>query len=103
VKQCITQEQYESLSDQGRQKYIEWVLKKQSIIKDYHDSYRSIQHLILFIDEYASEGWWNIERIGYRKYWRIQGKYDDFDEEGETELIDALWEAVKVLLGEDVE
>lgn len=101
MKQEITQDQYESLSEQGRTKYLTWVFEKQSITKDYHIAYRSIHHLIMFIDDHIEEGWWNIEREGDKIGWRMQSKYVEFDEDDAPELIDALWSAVKVLLEED--
>jgi hypothetical protein len=98
MKQEITQEQYDSLSNQGRQKYLAWVFEKQSINKDYHVAYRSIQHLIQFIDDHIKDEWWHIERETDKTGWRIQSRYIDFDEDDATELVDALWDAVKVLL-----
>ncbi len=99
MKQYITQEQYEELTDEQRQAFIAWTLAK----GDHAVTYRSIGHLIWFIDDHiGKDGWWNIERGDYGKYWRVQAKYIEFDEDGSVELIDALWEAVKVLLNEEV-
>lgn len=61
----------------------------------------TIGHLIQFLDEYITTGWWHIEREGSKQGWRVQSKNVDFSECDKYELIDALWEAVKQSLSEE--
>jgi hypothetical protein len=65
MRQYITQEQYEELTNEQRQKYIAWVLSKQlmdyKIGKDtFAEVYRSIGHLIWFLDE-NGRNWQGLE------------------------------------------
>lgn len=99
MKQQINQTQYEQLSPAARMAYIAWTMEQGNPAV----SYRAIPHLIKFIDDHMREGWWHVERDGDRVGWRVQAKYVAFDENGNAELVDALWEAVKVLLDEERE
>ncbi len=105
MKQQITQQQYDSLSTQSKTKYAQWIAdneKKHGTHRaEYDIEYWTIGNMILFIDDHIEEGWWNIEREGDKIGWRVQSKYIEFDEDDEPELIDALWNAVKVLLEEE--
>ena len=94
MKHSIDQSQYDNLSDQGKQTYIAWTLAKSHESGDYSVSYRFIGHLIQFLDEHITHGWWHIKRDGAKQSWRVESKYMVFPEE-RNELIDALWEAVK--------
>lgn len=100
MKQFITQEQYDSLSDAAKQVYITWTLAKSQETGDHTVSYRSIGHLIWFLDDHLP-GWWKIERATKQgtteEVWRIRDECY-FDEREYVELCDALWEAVKLLL-----
>lgn len=107
MKQQITQQQYGSLSTQSKTEYAQWIAdneKKHGIHHaEYDIGYWVVDNMILFVDDHIEEGWWNIEREGDKAGWRVQSKYIGFDEDDAPELIDALWSAVKVLLGEDDE
>jgi hypothetical protein len=100
LKQSITQAQYEELSDQARQVYIAWTLAKSKETGDHTTVYRSIGHLIWFLDEHIT-GWWRIERSSTKDAWRVQAAYTNFDDEGKPTLRDALWDAVKVILEDE--
>lgn len=107
MRQRITQQQYDSLSTQSKSKYAQWIIdneKKHSTHRSEYDiEYWTIDNMILFIDDHIEEGWWNIERECDKTGWRVQHGHIDFNVYDVPELIDALWSAVKVLLGEDDE
>jgi hypothetical protein len=110
VKQRITQKQYEELSPEQRMAYIAWTLKKQNETSDYTEVYRSIGHLIWFLDDHRATT--NVTWEGgfiARNYSRYRGEErDEWDVSGDgplygkyydaKELVDALWEAVKSVL-----
>jgi hypothetical protein len=93
MKQYITSEQYNELSDEAKQKFVVWHLTQPIEAT----AYRSIGHLIWFLDEHIT-GWWKIERSSTKDAWRVQAEYVNFDDEGGPELCDALWDAVKMIL-----
>ncbi len=99
MKQCITQEQYEELSDKARMKFIEWTLSR----GDHAVTYRSIGHLMWFLDEHLLSGWWQLRRDSGKTEWMIASKYGPGHDETFPELIDALWDAVKMVLEEENE
>jgi hypothetical protein len=109
MKQEITQEQFEELSPEQATNYLTWLHKKSDVVSEpsllvliYKGTIappgRSIGQLIWFLDEHITGEWWNIEREGSKKGWRVQAKYTVFDENDMPELIDMLWEAVKTVL-----
>lgn len=98
MKQFIEQSQYDGLSEQAKQKWLTWTFAKSDITHDYSIAYRSIGHLIWFLDENMPYGWIQIKRDSEKTEWLVDHKYLELDEEGKPELIDALWEAVKAVL-----
>jgi hypothetical protein len=103
LKQTITQAQYEELSDKARMKFIEWTCSK----GNHAVVYRSIGHLIWFLDEHITDEWWQIQRDGGKSEWRIESKYNFYEDlrsysnEDRVELIDTLWNVVKAILEDE--
>lgn len=95
MKQEIAQSQFEELNEQQKKRYITWTLKKSTENRDYTTVYRSIGHLIWFLDEHKDYvGWWGMTQA-VKGGWYLEGSHGLA--EGE-ELVDALWEAVKIVL-----
>lgn len=91
MKQHITQEQFNELSP-AHAAYVKLWQAGSTLLP-------TIGQMIAFIDEHTQGmGWWNIERAGGKRAWRLQSKYGDFDDDGKQELCDALWDGVKLLL-----
>lgn len=110
MKQSITQQQFEELNPKQKEKYFEWLYKTFGLEIDptiatlvYEGRLpangRIIGHLIRFLDEHM-HGWWRIERATAHNAWRVNEEYEQADNEGNPELIDVLWEAVKTALNE---
>lgn len=97
MKQRITQFQFEELSGPAQLHYVAWAFTKCQETGDHTTAYRSIGHLIQFLDEHITS-WWRIERSSTKDAWRVQAEYINFDDEGSPELCDALWDAVKMIL-----
>lgn len=101
MKQCITHEQFGGLSEQAKEKYLNWYLEKEKETGQNLVSYRIVGTFIWFLDEHLP-GWWKIERMSKRAAtqdaWRIRTEHNEFIIKGSPELCDALWEAVKLLL-----
>lgn len=110
MKQYITQEQYDLLSADDQQRFVDWIHAK----GDDHSSipYRcSIGHLIWFLHDHE---WHSLQFIKYGEVYHFghpmpeeeQHKWHVSDGDYEyatvsyyaTELIDALWDAVKAAL-----
>ena len=51
--------------------------------------------MIEMLDEKLPYGWYHIERDSERTAFRINHKYEEFDEDGKPELCDSLWQVVK--------
>jgi hypothetical protein len=115
LKQHITHLQFDELTPEQRQKWLTWTFAKDKEIEQDRvrletmvsyigqPSYRSIGHLIWFLNDYMSQqdGWWAMNRSRYPNVWSVETKYDVgiMRDDGEgPELIDVLWEAVKVVL-----
>lgn len=102
MKQFITRDQYDSISDQARQRFIAWTLSK----GDHAVTYRSIGHLIWFLDEHG-DNWrgFKIQRdmteddegVLVKEAWPVDVSYGKYTTQA-SELVDALWEAVKLIL-----
>jgi hypothetical protein len=104
VKQRITQGQWDELTPEQHTRYIEWTLKKSAETGDHTTVYRSIGHLIWFLDDHIEkfDGWWAINKSRYPDVWSIESKYDvGFGNEDRAELVDALWMAVKATLRQE--
>jgi hypothetical protein len=111
VKQTITVEQYNELSEEEKRRFIEWTASKGA----HAVTVRSIGHLIWFLDDHhvTTLPYWNggfITRV-YSHYpgqekdqWDI-GIECPHDEKyyEQAELVDALWLAVKVVLSQSVQ
>jgi hypothetical protein len=106
MKQQIAQWQYDSLSDQAKQKYIAWTLAKSEQECDYTTAYRTIGHLIWFLDEHG-DNWrgFEIQRdmteddedVLVKEAWSVDVSYGKYATQA-NELVDALWEVVKMIL-----
>lgn len=106
MKQFITSEQYDELSDAAKQGYIAWTLAKSQETGDYTVSYRSIGHLIWFLDEHG-DNWRGFEILRdmteddegvlVKEAWSVDVSYGKITTQA-YELCDALWEAVKMIL-----
>jgi hypothetical protein len=111
MKQRITQEQLDTLSDQQRYRYatwcdpkdeLDWPWSSHGVIRKGKLPLLTIGQLIEFIVDHTKErGWLHIQTPSERCGWRIECKYVDFDEDDTLELVDALWSAVKVILSEE--
>ena len=97
MKQSITHEQFGGLSEQDKEKYLNWYSAKEKETGQNLVSYRIVGTFIWFLDEHL-KGWWKIERSSTKDAWRIQAEHNTFNDEGQPELCDALWEAVKTIL-----
>lgn len=97
MKQSITHEQFGELSEQTKEKYLDWYSAKEKETGQNLVSYRIVGTFIWFLDEHIT-GWWKIERSSTKDTWRVQAEYHTFNDEGYPELCDALWEAVKTIL-----
>lgn len=110
MKQHITQDQLNSLSDKERYAIagwadqkddLDWPWSSDGIIRKGKLPLFTIGNLIWFLDEHIGSGWWQVQRNGEKTGWRIFSKYGpDFEENEFPELIDALWSAVKKMLEE---
>lgn len=111
MKQSITQQQWDELTAEQHAKYIEWTVKKSQETGDYTTVYRSIGHLIWFLNDHhaTDNAWWDggfisrQEVVEDRKTsinWCVYnaGKYHINC--NAPDLVDALWDAVKVVLKE---
>jgi len=114
LKQHITQTQFDELTPEQHERWLTWTFSKDKEIDQDRvrletmisymgqPSFRSIGHLIWFLNDYMSQqdGWWAINKSSYPSVWSIHSKYDvGFGEEvGSPELIDVLWETVKAVL-----
>lgn len=104
MKQSITKEQWNELSDEQQRKYVNFIHKTiennncqlASGIWEFDDLiyFFTIGQLIEFLGNDLVEiekcNWWQV-----RVNWRIEGDIPTMDTSGEPELIDALWAACK--------
>ena len=99
MKQHISVEQLNELSDKGKEKLRKWVLEKRyystlNPIRNKELPLLSIGQMIEFLD-YRVKGWqYTNDPLG--KYWTIWSSTDKKFES--KELADALWEACKKVL-----
>jgi len=106
MKQSIEQSQFDELSEQARMQYITWAVTNSHKTGDYTDAHRSIGHLIQFIDEHG-DNWrgFEIQRdmteddegILVKEAWSVDVSYGKYTTQA-NKLVDALWEAVKLIL-----
>lgn len=106
MKQFITQDQYDSLSEQAKQTFLTWTFAKSDITHDYSVAYRSIGHLIQFLDEHG-DNWrgFEIKRdmteddedVLVKEAWSVDVSYGKISTQA-SELVDALWDAAKMIL-----
>jgi polyhydroxyalkanoate synthesis regulator phasin len=93
--QYVTQEQFEQLTEKQHLLYVNWVVGQMVKEGDYTKAHRSAHDLIQFIDEHITDQWL-MEHNKKRNLWRVRARFSTLYTE-QTELIDALWEAVKIL------
>ncbi len=106
MKLQITQSQYEELSEQAKQRFLTWTFAKTEEEKDYTSAYRTIGHLIWFLDEHG-DNWRGFqiqrdmteddENVLVKEAWSVDVSYGKYTTQA-YELCDALWGAVKVIL-----
>jgi len=115
LKQHITQTQFDDLTPEQHERWLTWTFSKDKEIDQDRvrletmvsymgqPPYRSIGHLIWFLNDYMNQqqGWWAMNKSRYPDVWSVETKYDVgmMRDDGEgPELIDVLWEAVKSVL-----
>ena len=116
MKQNITIEQLNELSEKGKKKLRKWWKPKEGdlfldtigegqVVWCCEDDVEegslpllSIGQMIEFLDEHLLEGNYQIQRNGERNSWRLNSDDIEFDEEGKSELCDMSWQAVKEIL-----
>lgn len=106
MKQYITQEQYNALSDDERRRFINWTNSKGS----HAVTIRSIGHLIWFLHEHEWDclHFIKYDEVAYGRTLPIDKQHQWHVSNGdyeyatvsyhETELVDALWQAVQAAL-----
>ncbi len=105
MKQYITEQQWREITDQQHVAFLK-VLGRQS---DEHITgigfmlpLPSIGEMIQFLDVCMDDGWWRVQRDGEKTEWGIVSKYGpNFEGWTFPELIDTLWNAVKMMLEEE--
>ncbi len=113
MKQTITQEQMDALTDLERLRLANWADPKDElnwpwssdgVIRKGKLPLLTIGEMIWFLAEHTkSQGWMGIATPSERTGWRVQCKYAEFDEDETPELVDCLWNAVKMILREQEE
>jgi hypothetical protein len=107
MKQAITQKQYEELPPAARAKYIAWAVTKAQASGNYAEAYRSIGHLIWFLDDHnlVAGDWYNAgllckqaRRFRQAEEWEVYPNGVAGTVYEAKELVDALWMAVKAVL-----
>lgn len=118
MKQNITPEQLNELSDKMKERLAQYCGRHQEwlLAQELDDSTQwtknvflpllSIGQMIEFLDEHGMYDIHNVSRDVRGRVWKIQMKSDQFygdsNFEGYFELCDALWQAVKEILNEEV-
>lgn len=105
MKQNITPEQLNELSDKGIEGLRKWLSKKYGYDVMNKDHTKWLESLLLSIGqmiEFLDENdflelidYWGANIGGYQNKWRVECKDSQFND---NELCDALWEAVKEVL-----
>lgn len=98
MKQHITEEQLNELSDIGKKTLKEWGLKR---------NWNNEKPNIVFLTDGKVQGWLPLLSIGQmieflndRELRQFTSRFMEMVEESDKELCDALWEAVKEVLNE---
>lgn len=99
MKQHISVEDLQQLSDKGKGRLIEWWASHQfSTCEIYRESKNSARYPLLSIGqliEFLEEK----DNFWYQSFWMINNEEDLFVQKGYvSELCDSLWEAVKEVL-----
>lgn len=101
MKQAITQKQFDDLTPKQREAYIAWTMKKIEETGDLGEVYRSLGHLLWFLGEYMEDvqKWWGLYKDPQPVGWSFEAPDNArLGVKEQPELIDVLWEAVKLVL-----
>jgi hypothetical protein len=107
MKQYITEQQWREITDQQHVTFLKAIGKQ----TDEHITgigfilpLPSIGEMIQFLDEHITDEWWQIQRDGGKSEWRIESKYNFYEDlrtyqdKDRVELIDTLWNVAKAIL-----